>query len=340
MAKKTHIRAGVIGYGGTFHMGRQHLLEMKKAGMSPVVVADIDEARLRAAEKDFPGIETYRSVKEMLRSSEVDLITVITPHNTHAELALQCLAAGKHVVVEKPMALTTRQCDAMIAAAKKSKLMLSTYHNRHWDGCILNAVKRIKGGAIGDVVRVEAHMGSWNRPGDWWRSSKSVSGGILYDWGVHLLEYTLQIVGSDIVEVSGFAVNGVWAAKTAWKKDTIEDEGTIVVRYASGAWSSLLMTSIEAKPREGWVDVTGTKGSYSFDHAAWTLTTPRKEGVTTVKGRNPDSEGFRFYQNVAAHLMKGEKLVINAEWARRPIHIIDLANQSAEKGAALKAQYL
>jgi scyllo-inositol 2-dehydrogenase (NADP+) len=112
-----------------------------------------------------------------------------------------------------------------------------------------------------------------------------------------------------------------------------------VVRYASGAWSSLLMSSIDAKPREGWIDVTGTKGSYSFDHGTWTLTTPRKEGVTTVKGRNPDSEGYRFYQNVAAHLMKGEKLVISPEWARRPIHIIDLAYQSAEKGAAVKAQY-
>jgi scyllo-inositol 2-dehydrogenase (NADP+) len=156
---------------------------------------------------------------------------------------------------------------------------------------------------------------------------------------VHLLEYTLQIVASDIVEVSGFATRGVWAPKTAWKKDTVEDEGTIVVRYASGAWSSLLMTSIDAKPREGWIDVTGTRGSYSFDHGGWTLVAPRKESVTTVKGRNPDSEGFRFYQNVAAHLIKGEKLVIDAAWARRPIHIIDLAYQSAEKGAAVKAQH-
>jgi scyllo-inositol 2-dehydrogenase (NADP+) len=204
MAKKTHIRAGVVGYGGAFNMGRQHLLEMRKAGMIPIVVTDTDEARLRAAEKDFPGIETYRSVKEMLRNSEVDLLTIITPHNTHAEIALQCLAAGKNVVVEKPMAITTRQCDAMIGAARRNRLTLSTYHNRHWDGCILNAVKRIRSGAIGEVVRVEARMGGWNRPGDWWRSSKSISGGILYDWGVHLLEYTLQIVDSDIVEVSGF----------------------------------------------------------------------------------------------------------------------------------------
>jgi scyllo-inositol 2-dehydrogenase (NADP+) len=339
MALKTHIRVGVVGYGGAFNMGRQHLLEMRKAGLIPVVVADTDEARLRAAEKDFPGIETYGSVKEMLRSCEVDLLAIVTPHDTHAELALQCLAAGKHVVVEKPMAITTRQCDAMIAAARKNKLTLSAYHNRHWDGCILNAVKRLKAGAIGEVVRVEAHMGGWSRPDDWWRSSKSVSGGILYDWGVHLLEYTLQIVQSEIVEVTGFATRGVWAPKTAWKRDAIEDEATVVVRYASGAWSSLTMSGIDAKPREGWVDVTGTKGSYSFDHATWTLTTPRKESVTTVRGRSPESEGYRFYQNVAAHLMKGEKLVISAEWARRPIQIIDLANQSAEKGAAVKAQY-
>ncbi len=341
-AGKKKIRVGVIGYGGAFDMGKLHLTDMRAAGMIPTAVAELDPARLAAAQKDFPGIETWASVKEMLDKSAVDLVTVITPHNTHAPLAIQCLKAGRHVVCEKPMALTTAECNAMIAAAKKSGVLLSTYHNRHWDGWILNALKHIRAGEIGAVVRVDVHMGQWGQPGDWWRSSKSVSGGILYDWGVHLLEYTLQIVASDIVEVSGYTHAGAWASSTAWKKDTIEDEGWIVVRYASGAWSSLLVSSLDTAPRQGWVHVSGTKGSFEFDGSGWTLSRPvagKGARLSIVKGQNPPSQWPRFYANIAAHLAKGEKLVITPEWARRPIHIIDLAYRSAARGTALRAVY-
>ena len=114
------ITCGVIGYGGAFNMGRAHLNEMKKAGMTPTAVCEIDPERLKVATQDFPGIETYSTAAEMLKKSKVQLLAIITPHNTHAKLALQCLKAGRHVVCEKPLAITTAECDAMIAAAKKS----------------------------------------------------------------------------------------------------------------------------------------------------------------------------------------------------------------------------
>ncbi len=105
------IKVGVIGYGGAFNMGRQHLTFMKKAGMTPVAVAELDETRLKVAQEEFPGIETYTSVSAMLDKSDVNLVVIITPHNTHAELALQCLRAGRHVISEKPLAITTEECD-------------------------------------------------------------------------------------------------------------------------------------------------------------------------------------------------------------------------------------
>jgi predicted dehydrogenase len=337
MAKKTDLKVAVIGYGGAFNMGKWHLEEMQKAGMTPVAVSDLDKERLKVARKDFPGIKTYSSVSGMLNRSDADLVTIITPHNTHAKLALKCLRAGKHVVVEKPMAITTRECDAMIAEAKKRRVLLSTYHNRHWDGCIVRAAAAIGKGVIGDVLRVEAHMGRFGKPGDWWRSSKSVSGGILYDWGVHLLEYTLQLVRSEIVEVTGFTKSGVW--ETAWKGDTIEDEGYIVVRYANGAWSSLLMSSLDIAPRDGWLTITGTNGGYTFEGGTYKQTVVKKDTLVTESGNNPASESWRFYQNIADHLAGKADLVITADWARRPIHIIDMAYKSARLGKAVKAQY-
>jgi predicted dehydrogenase len=334
------IKCGVIGYGGAFNMGRAHLNEMKRAGMVPTAIAEIDPKRLEVAAQEFPGIETHTSVAEMLKKSEVHLLAVITPHNTHAKLAIQCLNAGRHVVTEKPFAITTAECDAMIAAAKKNKAVLSTYHNRHWDGCVLNAVKLVRSGAIGEVFRVEAHMGGYGKPGDWWRTSKSISGGIMYDWGVHLLEYSLQILkGAQIAEVTGFTHRGFWAPQTAWKADTNEDEGFAIARFTNGAWLTLMLSSIDSNPKRGWLEATGTLGTLVMDWGVCEVTS-HENGTTVIKKyRNPDSEGWKLYQNVADHLVKGEPLVITPEWARRPIHILDLANRSAKAGKALKAKY-
>lgn len=333
------VKVAVIGYGAAFNMGKAHLNEMQKAGMTPTAVCELNPERLEAARKDFPGIEIWRDPGEMLKHSDVDLAAIITPHNTHAPIALKCLNSGRHVVCEKPFAISTTECDAMIATAKKKKLLLSTYHNRHWDGCILQALKTIRSGAIGDVIRVEMHMSGWSIPGEWWRSSKSISGGILYDWGVHLLEYTLQIIDDNITEVSGFAKNNVWSKQCKWGKDTSEDEAFVTIRFSSGKWATLFISNIDSKPKEGWLEIAGTKGAYIFDGSSWTMIIPKNGTMVSTRGKNPPSEGWRFYQNIADCLIKNTKLVITPEWARRPIHIIDLANQSSQKGFALKAKY-
>jgi scyllo-inositol 2-dehydrogenase (NADP+) len=339
--KPSEIKVGVIGYGGAFNMGRQHLQQMQQAGMTPVAVAEIDESRLKVAQTDFPGIQTYTSVATMLRKSDVNLVTIITPHNTHAPLALQCLKAGRSVVCEKPLAITTAECDAMIREAKKRKLVISTYHNRHWDGCVLEAMDRIvKQKAIGDVYRIQCNMGGYSKPGDWWRTSRTISGGILYDWGVHLLEYSLQIMRQDIAEVSGYAHEGFWAPHTRWKRDSNEDAACAVVRFKKGQWLSLNITHLDANVRRPMLEITGTKGTYLMDHSTWEIITPGEKGYTTVtRGPNRKSTGDKFYQNIADHLTRGKPLVITGEWSRRPIHILDLAVQSAKKGAAIKARY-
>ena len=318
--KKTKdIKVGVVGYGPACNMGMGHLNLIKKAGMTPVAVAELSAERRRVATKDFPGIETYASVGSMLKKSNVDLVTLITPHNTHAKLAIQCLSSGRHVVCEKPLAITTAECDEMIGEAKKKNLMLSTFHNRHWDGSILTAMKLIRRQQmIGDVYRVEAHMGEYCKPEDWWRSSKSISGGILYDWGVHLLEWALQIIDSDIVEVSGFAKNGFWASQTKWKKDTNEDDAFATIRFKNGAWLNFGLSSLDSNPKPGQIEVTGTKGSYIMTGDDYTLLQHRagkKKIVTT--GKNVADRTNKYYENVANHLAKGIPLIITPEWSRR-----------------------
>ena len=166
------VKVGVIGYGGAFNMGRSHLTQMKKAGMSPFAVCELDPERLKVAGDDFPGIETYTSLDAMLRRSDVNLLVHITPHDLHYPLAMKCVKAGKHVVTEKPFVLGTTQAARLIAAAKQHKVMVSTYHNRHWDGWIVRAVREIvEKQAIGKVFKIDAVMGGYEMPKPWWRTS-------------------------------------------------------------------------------------------------------------------------------------------------------------------------
>lgn len=333
------INTAVVGYGGAFNMGRAHLNEMRKAGMTPLAVAEPDPERRAVAEAEFPGIETYESVEALLKQSKTNLIAIITPHNTHAPLALKCLEAGVHTVCEKPFAITTAECDAMIAAAEKNRVMVSTYHNRHWDGCILKAVEVIESGVLGEIVRVDARMGRWSPPKPWWRDSKSISGGILYDWGVHLLEYMFQAMGAGMSEVSGYLKSGYWAEQSSWGKDTIEDEGFVMIRFKTGQWASLRITRIGANDSSYWVTITGTKGTHSFDGGRFRTAVYGTVSTVVNEGDNPASQGWQYYQNVCDHLCAGEPLVITPEWARRPIHVIDLAEQSSKAGKALAPRY-
>ena len=182
-------------------------------------------------------------------------------------------------------------------------------------------------------------MGSRNKPGDWWRTSKTISGGILYDWGVHLLEYALQIIDSDLIEVSGFAKSGHWAPHTKWKKDSNEDEATAVVRFKNGAWLNLTISHLDTNGKEGLMEIHGTHGNYIIGFGHFQQNTTDGDVMTIQKGPHYPSKSHEFYENIAAHLTQGEKLVITPEWARRPIHIIDLAMRSAEKNRTLPAKY-
>ena len=340
------IKVGVIGYGATCEMGQRHLKSMELAGMEPTAVVEPNPERLAAAVKDFPGIEAYGSVAEMLAKSKAKLLVVITPHNTHRDIAMECLRAGRHVISEKPLCITTEDCDEIIAEAKGRGLLLTAFHNRHWDGGILEAMEHlVKGKEIGEIIRIEAHCGQRFKTAEaTWRGSKSISGGILFDWGVHLLEYGLQLLGgAKLVEVSGFAANGHWGATSKWGADACEDEAHLVARFDSGVWMSLNVTAIDALPKcvdRNLVEVTGTKGTCLFGPGYFKLVRPLGEGCTEVLEKTQlPHQWDNFYANIAAHLYEGAELVITPEWSRRPIHILDLAVKSAALGRTLPAKY-
>jgi predicted dehydrogenase len=326
------IKVGTIGYGGAFNMGRKHLQEMMlNPGFVPAAVCDLDPERVKIAQKDFPGIQTYTNIAEMLKKSDVELLVLILPHNLHAKVALQCLKARRHVIVEKPFAITLDECDEMIAAAKKSDRLLSTYHNRHWDANILTIMKHLS--KIGRPFRWESFDGGYTAPLEWWRSYKEASGGVIYDWGAHFTEWMLQVMEGNMVEINGYQV------KEVWKKFTNEDEVEAVVRFDNHSVASHTSSTICMAAKDT-IRINGTKGAIVASHTSVEIYTKDADGnrvrtaVQMEKARGAD-----YYKNVHDHFFHNKKLVITAEWARRVIQVLDSACISSKKCTGVKAKY-
>ncbi|MCF7854952.1 MAG: Gfo/Idh/MocA family oxidoreductase [Candidatus Pacebacteria bacterium] len=321
------VRVGVVGYGGAFNMGLAHLNSIvKNKGFEATAVCEIDPARLKVAEADFPGIHTFSSVDDMLAADAADLVIIITPHDTHAPLALQCLNAGLHVVCEKPLAITSEEVLAMVEAAKKNNVMLSTFHNRRWDGDFEALRKLVKEGLIGDVFRIECGHYNYGEQKDWWRSNKDVSGGAIYDWGAHFTDWILNIVDDDIESVTGFQVKN-----PKWSRYTNEDHSECRIQFKNNCVATLTISFLSMEGRPRW-RVLGTKGSIVDAGGSFTVKALIKNREMETSVPYEESKWDSYYKNVADHLVKGKPLVITPESAARVICVLDAADTSAEKG--------
>ena len=280
------------------------------------------------AAENWPGIATYSRVGDMVRHADLDLVAIITPHNTHAKLALQCLNAGVSVVTEKPMAVTTREI-AMIAMAKRRKVMLSTFHNRRWDGDFMGLRDLIrKEKLIGRVFKIEAFMGNYRKQGDWWRSDRKISGGAIYDWGAHFMDWILNIINDDMDWVSGYQVKN-----REWRKAyTNEDHSEVTVRFKSGCMSHIEITNLAMSRRPKW-RILGERGSIVAGDGVFevqSLVNGREMSASVPYGKQ---DYHAYYANVYRHLQGRAKLAVTAESAARVIAVLEAANKSAAKGS-------
>ena len=328
-ARKT-FRCGVIGYGGAFNMGHHHLQSMEKnPGMETAAICELDAQRRDVAAQDWPEAAIYSRVGDMLRHAELDLVTIITPHDTHGKLAIQCLEAKVGVVVEKPMAVTSREVKAMIATAKRRKVMLSTFHNRRWDGdfVVLRDVI-VKERMIGRVFRIEAGSGGYGPQRDWWRADRKISGGAIYDWGAHFTDWILNLVPGEMSWVSGYQVKN-----KEWQQYTNEDHSEYTIKFKGGCEATLTLSNMAMAGRPKW-RILGEQGAIE-------MTGNTIRATSLVNGRQmnaeipvPESRWDAYYENVYRHLQGRAKLAVTAESAARVIAVLEAANLSAAKSSA------
>ena len=326
---KGKVKCGVIGYGGAFNMGRAHAEWMNSTRrMVTVAACDLDKARMEEAAKDYPGIETYTDVDKMLAKTDAELLVVITPHNTHAEIALKALNAGKSVVLEKPMCITVDEATAMIEAAKKNKVTLTVFHNRRHDGDFMAVKEAIDKGLIGEVFHIESFMGGYGKPCDWWRSDKKISGGAMYDWGAHFIDWILNFIPEKMESVTGFF------HKRVWMDITNEDQTQAIIRFKNGVMADLQVSDIARVGKPRW-RILGTKGAI-VDHWDGKFKLLTEVDGVTIEGEVKYKEGEwpEYYNNLARHLLDGAPLEVTPESARRIIAVLETAEKSSKSGKA------
>lgn len=192
MPFSSSIRVGLVGYGfsgKTFHAP----LIRAVPGLDLVAVASRDADKVQA---DLPGVIVEANPLALVTSSLIDLVVIATPNDTHAPTARVALAAGKHVVIDKPFALDMGEARELIALSRQHDCLLSVFHNRRWDSDFLTIRQAIADQRIGEVTHFESHFDRF-RPQvrDRWRERAGPGSGLWFDLGPHLVDQSLQLFG-------------------------------------------------------------------------------------------------------------------------------------------------
>jgi len=190
----------IVGYGG---MGSYHAKQLLKDNQNIRVAGtfDILEERREASVAD--GYKAYQSLSAVLSDETVDFVLIATPNDVHKDIAVTALNANKHVICEKPVTISSEDLRGIMETAKLNNRAFIVHQNRRWDEDFLTIKKIYDEQTIGDVFHLESRVqGANGIPGDW-RHLKAQGGGMLLDWGVHLLDQLLFLVDSKITSVYG-----------------------------------------------------------------------------------------------------------------------------------------
>lgn len=188
----------IVGFGG---MGNWHreLIESGIEGLFVKGVFDIKNERLEYAKEN--NLHAYQSLDEVLSDNEVDIVLCATPNDCHKDVTVAALKAGKNVVCEKPVAMSSSELKEMIDTANACKKLFVVHQNRRWDADFLTMKKIYDDKLLGEVFNVESRVhGSRGIPGDW-RGEKEHGGGMILDWGVHIIDQMLMMIKEKITSV-------------------------------------------------------------------------------------------------------------------------------------------
>ena len=334
----------LIGYGG---MGHWHA---EKLGTLPEIdargVFDINPSQQADAPKH--GLRAYESLDALLADEQVQLVTIATPNDLHKPLAIQAMRAGKNVISEKPVTLSSADLQEMIDVSRETGRLFTVHQNRRWDEDFLIIKQIFDSNELGQVFNIESRVhGSRGVPGDW-RNQKRPGGGMILDWGVHMLDQMLQLVPQQVIEV--------YCNVTHVTNDEVDDGFKTVLTFESGLTAQVEVgtSSFINLPRWYMQGQNGTAIVQDWDCSGkivmvsdWekrdavpvvtaagltkTMAPRTEETIRTYPLPKVTSDVRDFYRNVAAAIEGRESQLVTHTQMMRVMRLMEALFQSAER---------
>ncbi|MBR3991499.1 MAG: Gfo/Idh/MocA family oxidoreductase [Clostridia bacterium] len=245
---------GFIGYG---HMGSGYHYQVAEdrrdaADLVPVAVYDVRQSQRDLAVER--GLKAYDDLDKFLSDDEFDVVVVATPNNFHREMTCRALEAGKHVICEKPAAMTSGEIEEMIATSERTGKKLFIHQNRRFDVDFLAVKHAYDTGRLGKIHTIESNFCGGTLMGC--RAFEDHAGGILFDWGVHLIDQIVYLIDEP--------VKSVWADVYKEKNPEVDDRATVIFTFEGGTKAKVTVSGTFLAPYQRFA-VYGEKGVLWMD---------------------------------------------------------------------------
>ncbi|MDF2567180.1 MAG: Gfo/Idh/MocA family oxidoreductase [Oscillospiraceae bacterium] len=348
------LKVGIVGYGG---MGSFHHSQISSINEVMEVIACYDINPQKGKEGEGKGLKRYEQLDALLADKNIDIILIATPNNFHKDISIQALKAGKHVICEKPVTMNAKELEEIINVAEKQNSIFSVHQNRRWDRDFRIVKKAIENAIIGTPFYIESRVqGSRGVPGDW-RCVKEAGGGMLYDWGIHLLDQMMWLVDSPVVEV--------YAHLLSVKFPEVDDNFKLMLRFKNGISALIEVDTYTFINLPRW-HVSGDAGTLVINDwdcngkivkantiefkweegIVYTSAGPTKtmaprpiETITEEELPQVQTDCRDYYRNFAGAVLGEQELKVTPLQALRVMQVIDAAFYSAENGVSVKGEF-
>ncbi len=343
------IKLGIIGFGG---MGKWHAENAPRAGVEVVAACDIVPEK--AAEAEQKGLRAYRSADELLVDPDVNTVVLTVPNHLHKEMAILAARAGKHVIAEKPAALNAAELDEMEKACREAGVCFTVHQNRRWDRDMLIVKEAFDSGLLGNIFTIESKLHSGNGYMHEWHLYPECGGGMIYDWGVHLIDQILFMMPeAKIVSLYADIKNVL--------HEEVDDYFKIIMKMSNGITVHIELSTYILKYQPRWL-AAGDKGtmivdSFACDGAVYrtgklleklpsaiveTEAGPTRQfapippgGITEEKLPEVHSDWTEFYRNVADAIDGKAELRVSIPSVRRVLQVMEAARRSSAEGRSV-----
>ncbi len=296
-------------------------------------------ATARAAAEQFGVPRVYENWQEVVADPDIDAVSICTPNALHAQITIAAARGGKHVLVEKPMAVTLAEADAMLAATSVAGVVLMVAHNLRFQPLYAAAQRELAAGAVGRIFSargVFGHAGpdeAWGATNDWFWREDAAGGGTLIDLGIHMADILRWFVGEPVVEVMAMTAR-------AQKPTFADDNALVLLRFAGGALASM-QASWTARPfADRQVVVHGELGHLALDPAAeqpLLLHLQDSAGHRSVVPELPKSgPSNSLYTHFVRAVREGVHPNSDGAESRESLAVVLAAYESARTGRALR----